>query len=470
MSVTADRPTVSRVSIRARFRAEPGDEGMSLIEVIVSLVVLALFAASVSVVLMNAFGTSRSNALRVEASNLAARQLEITRNMSVLDVPDGLVYGTSSGGYSTNPATVTADDTPFTVFQDAEYVPANSSQSSCTVPAGTRLAYKRVSVYVTWPKMGATVPPRLDTLMQLPVTGLDNTKGVLSVPVHNASGQALSGVTVTVTEGGTFVGSAVTGGDGCAVISGLAPASDYMVQASLTGYVDATGTPSPSHNAPTITAATLSIDTGFVMDLGGAVQVTLAPPSVSYVLPTTPLDVTLVNNSASPQYLKTFPDCSVGPAGYCSTGSGMTRNVGSPSDSNPNQHGLFPFTTQDGIFVNDYNDPNAPSVSVSVVGGATTTTTSPAGGVPLGGVKVTNSTALSTSMWAYDKTLQTDQLLQLAPTATPIGKGASAYYALPYGTWCIGATKTTAQQTTCPAGQSVTLKATARTATVTVTS
>jgi prepilin-type N-terminal cleavage/methylation domain-containing protein len=448
-----------------RFPERGADDGVSLIEVVVALLVLALFASSVVVVLANAFDTSRMNRLRNQASQLAARQIEIVRNTSVLDVPDGRVYGTAAGGFSTTPTTVSVDGAKFTVTQDSEYVVSNSASSTCSAPSGSRLSYRRVSVTVTWSGMGNNVAPRLDTLMQLPVTGLDDTKGVLSVPVTNANGQPVAGATVTVTEGAATISSAVTGDDGCAVIDSLTPASDYRVTATLASYVDTTGVNTPNHTAPAVSAATLTQDSGFVMDVGGAVQVTLAPPA-GYTLPATPLDVTLTNTTASPQYIKTFPDCSTGSSGYCSTGSALTRTVGSPNDSSSTQHGLFPFATQDAIYVNNYGDANAPAVSVSVTRGATATTTNPAGGVPLGGVSISNSTSGATLMYAYDSVLAQDKTLQLNSVAQ--AKGATAKYALPYGHWCLGATQATAQS--CASGQAVTLTSAARTASVTVSS
>jgi prepilin-type N-terminal cleavage/methylation domain-containing protein len=447
-----------------RRSARHRDDGFSLIEVMVAMVVLALFATAVVAVLATSFGTTRTNKLRDQASGLATRQIEIVQNTGVLDVPDGQVYGTASGSFSSTPAAIPINGTNFTVSQDAEYVPANSAKSTCESPSGTRLAYKRVTVTVSWPDMGASVPPRLDTLLQLPVTGLDNTKGVLAVPVKDASGQPVESTTVTVSEGGAQIASEVTGTDGCAVITDLPPASDYTVSAGRSGYVDTTGTITPSHSAPTISAATLSTDTGFVMDEGGAVQLALVPPGGSFGLPVTPFNVALTNTTASPQYSQTFPDCSTGPSGFCSTGAGFSRTVGSPDSSSATQNGLFPFSTQDSVYVNDYPDTNAPGVSVAVVGGTTATTTTPAGGVPLGGVTVTNNTPADTMLYAYEPSMSSNNLLQL--DATAVAKDASAGFALPYGTWCIGTQPSAAQA--CAGPQVVMLNAASRTAAVSV--
>ena len=62
--------------------ARDGDEGFSLIEVVVAMVVLAITAMAVLTVLLNGVSVSKAARQRVAASNLASREIEIVRNPS----------------------------------------------------------------------------------------------------------------------------------------------------------------------------------------------------------------------------------------------------------------------------------------------------------------------------------------------------------------------------------------------------
>ena len=214
---------------------QTGDEGFSLIETTVAMILFAVLAASIGGVVQNTLGMSRSNAARVAAANLAQQQIEAAR---------------SSRGVDLLNATTTVDPKPevngvtYDVTQTVQPVAADSSVSLCTgAPASSnvRLAYKLVTVTVTWPGMGSARPVREDTLLHLGIgrDGMDPAKGTAAVGVTGGDGQPRSGVVVTLAPGGaTFT----TGSDGCAVFSDLSPSVAYTAAVEQSGHVAKAGT------------------------------------------------------------------------------------------------------------------------------------------------------------------------------------------------------------------------------------
>jgi hypothetical protein len=110
--------------------------------------------------------------------------------------------------------------------------------------AGSSLAYKLVTVTITWAGMGTTRPVRGDTLKAIGVgqDGFDPTTGSLAMLVAGATGTPTAGVTVTLSPGG---GRQITGSDGCAVWPALTPGA-YTATVSVPGYVGTSNTTTAS--------------------------------------------------------------------------------------------------------------------------------------------------------------------------------------------------------------------------------
>jgi prepilin-type N-terminal cleavage/methylation domain-containing protein len=279
-------------------RVRSDDEGFSLVETLAAMVVFAILAVSVAGVVVHSFGLTKSNASRVAAANLAMQQIEATRALRAIDVPDGATV------LSPKPM---VNGVEYTVTQTANYVAADSSTSLCSgasTESGVELAYKLVTVVVTWPGMGVVQPVRQDTLLSLGIgfSGVDGTKGSAAIAVTGASGQAQSGVLVTLSPAGTQIS---TGTDGCAVFSGLDPAGSYTAAVDQADYV---GTSS----AQAVSTATFNVTAGGVTRLElqyeqvGALAMTLSGPEG--LLPPATLDVTLSNPGFSSGE-RAFPDC-----------------------------------------------------------------------------------------------------------------------------------------------------------------
>ena len=233
-------------------RTAPTDReaGFSLVEVLFAMAVFTIVVTVALGIVVRTAGAAASNSRRVVAAGLASRQIESARSLQATLIPDGAQITTETVG-----------NVSYTVNQTANYVTTNGVATVCT-STGNTLAYKLVTVTVTWPDQGTIPPVRQDTLVALGVgQGPSTSQGTLAVQVATAAGVPVSGIPVTFSNGTAVT----TGTDGCAVLPALNPGS-YTAAAATSGYVDtqnrqASTTPSLTVSAGTITRATLTYDT-----------------------------------------------------------------------------------------------------------------------------------------------------------------------------------------------------------------
>jgi len=135
-------------------------DGYSIVELLVAMTVFALVFAAVSIGIGRALELNRGNRNRSAAAYLAARQLEEVRARSFTSV----ALGTTSCAYTTTSCNLPS---PYPVPQNVVWASPGSTSTSCDVPttSGAGLAYKRVTVTVTWPDMGGVAPVTSQTLL-----------------------------------------------------------------------------------------------------------------------------------------------------------------------------------------------------------------------------------------------------------------------------------------------------------------
>lgn len=257
---------------RAVLRRPPrGDDGgFTLVEVVVAMAVFAVVVTTTLGILVRTTDVARSNTRRVTAANLANQQVESARSQRAVDIPDGLVS-----------STVVVDGVTYTVKQTSNYV-ANAASTSLCQGSGSTLAYKLVTVKVTWPQMGAVKAVRADTLKSLGIgdDGLDADLGTLAVSVTGARSNALDGVLVTLSPGGRQV---TTGTDGCAVFTGLTPGV-YTAAVNQAGYVASTAAVAGSVGNLSVTAGgvvrgTMLYDEARTMKVALSAAAPYSPPT-----------------------------------------------------------------------------------------------------------------------------------------------------------------------------------------------
>lgn len=247
------------------------DAGFSVVEVVVAMTVFVVLAVAVLAVLLTALGGTRSNAQRVQAANLAAEQVEAVRSLRADQIPDGVTNPPSSG--------TVVDGTTYTVTQSASFLTGDGAASICT-STSTKPTFKRVSVSVTWPDMGAVAPVTSDTVVSVGLgrAGLDETKGIAAILVRDAKAAPVASQLVTL---GTS-SSRLTDKDGCAVFVNLAPGS-YSAVLDTDTWVDLDGVQRHVEPITVVAAEVRRVEVDY--DLAGSLSASFTAPS-GYSIPT----------------------------------------------------------------------------------------------------------------------------------------------------------------------------------------
>jgi type II secretory pathway pseudopilin PulG len=214
---------------------------MTLIELMWAMVIFAFVATATVGALEMSMKTVRSDRSRVAASDLAARELEISRNTFTGSAsgPSLITDATNpdplSGGTAGQPLVI--DNVPYTVTRNTEWIVAGTGKSPCD--GGATVAYPSMSVTVTvsWSSMGNTQPVSSNTILTPPKNYVQsNTFGYAAIKVLDSNGAAVKGTTVTLTgPGGTLTDT--TADDGCAVFQSSTVGS-YVASINQAGYVD----------------------------------------------------------------------------------------------------------------------------------------------------------------------------------------------------------------------------------------
>jgi prepilin-type N-terminal cleavage/methylation domain-containing protein len=308
VSVTALRRRLERLRIRG---AAP-DAGVSLIEVMVAMLLFAVVSSGVIAMLNLSVKETRDGRNRVQAAQLAGRELEIARNqfgsgapgagpesleLNAVTNPSPLNAGAAAG------APLVVDGTPYTVVRTARWAGSDTAAgvAPCDSGGSGKLTYLHVRVSVTWPQMGSTPPVVSDTILT-PPNGIfsGTTNGHVGVKVVGSTGAAQAGITVTVTKPGFTTRSGTTSADGCAVFAFLPP-DNYTVTLSSPGpthvYVDDKRQTASAHDLG-VTAGTMQRRT-FSYDQAAALRFEFRAPAGGYALPAAGLDTLPVKLFAS---------------------------------------------------------------------------------------------------------------------------------------------------------------------------
>jgi prepilin-type N-terminal cleavage/methylation domain-containing protein len=294
--------TLRRRLERLRVVGAP-DAGVTLIEVMVAMLLFAVVSSGVIAMLNLSVKETRDGRNRVQAAQLAARELEIARNQftSSADAagPESLTLNAvtnanplSSGAAPGAPLVV--DGTPYTVVRTARWTEANSAAgvSPCDSGGTGKLTYLHVRVSVTWPRMGNTPPVVSDTILT-PPNGIysGTTTGHIGVKVAGSAGDGMAGITVTLTKAGFTTQTGVSSADGCVIFAFLPP-DTYTVTLSSDGladaYVDAKRQATSSYPIG-VTAGTIQRQT-FPYDKVATLSFGFGAPAGGFALPTAGLD------------------------------------------------------------------------------------------------------------------------------------------------------------------------------------
>lgn len=269
--------------VSARTADDRRDEGFSLIELVVAMVVLGTMAVAVIGVIMNSQTQGVTNRSRIAAANLAAREIDLVREEFART--DTGPLNLAAAGYVVNPhplaggtagQPLVVDGRKYTVVRTAQWNISGTGSSACE--GGALVAYPTlgVTVSVTWPNMGA-VKPVVSTAALAPDkdTGIPTTDSFIASKVLGKDAEPLTGVPVTATGGSTTVG--YTDASGCAVIRVSPPVAgqSYSIAVADSSYVDISGAPNPSKNSGVLLQGQIYAGASFTVSKSGSITLTI---------------------------------------------------------------------------------------------------------------------------------------------------------------------------------------------------
>jgi prepilin-type N-terminal cleavage/methylation domain-containing protein len=317
--------------VRAGARSQ---KGFTLIEVMVSALLVTLIAGAVAAGLISNTDFTADQHRRSEAEELAQQDQERLKGLSPEQLDD------LNQSYQ-----ATLDSTKFTINSQAWYLNGTSG-AACSASGGANATYFKTISTVTWadPATGATQTLATDESVITPPAG-----GAILADFENQTLAPLSGVSVSAT--GPDSASAISDQNGCTIFTGLLTGSYNLAYTDL-GYVD------PNGNASTLTDTTTVASTGVanpskgnpvILGEGGAVigQFKTTYPSTGG---------TSYTGYADGLSWWSGGGSGVSMSGYRTAASSLASSVTTTTASGTTSpNGLFPFATQNPTsYTNNY--------------------------------------------------------------------------------------------------------------------
>jgi Tfp pilus assembly protein PilV len=236
----------ARPDSRPRFTGP--EAGFTLIEVLVSALLVVLIASASARALITTSHVSGDQRFRSQADTLATQDQERLRGL-----PDQQLGGLNQT------RTVTLNGGSFTVKSVSTYVDTTGA-SSCT---STAAAYYKIASTVTWSESFTSQPATLteESLLSRPVTGDLLTK------VTDQTLAPLAGVTVAASGAPPLPAppaaqpspqSDQTDSNGCVLFAGMTPGAYNVTLTPGANYVDPSGNPAPTGTATVTATSTVS--------------------------------------------------------------------------------------------------------------------------------------------------------------------------------------------------------------------
>jgi len=235
-------------------RSAAQEHGFTLIEVLMTALLVALIAAATATALIATAVTSADQRHRTQAGEVAEQDQQRLRGLSAEQL-DGLDQN----------RVVTLDGTAYQVNSTATFL-SSSGSTSCGASGSGAAAYFRIVSTVNW---SANVIPGSSADREPPVVAesviTPPAGGILLAQVQDQTDAGLAGVTVAAS--GPDYASGITDSTGCTELADLG-AGTYTVTFTDPGYVDPNGDPSPLTSTATVTATGTSRPTSNPVTMG----------------------------------------------------------------------------------------------------------------------------------------------------------------------------------------------------------
>lgn len=240
--------------IRSTFPRQDRDSGLTLIELIVAVAVLALITAGVSSTVVTVLSSTTDSKARVAAANLASAEIDLARSykdvFAVISRAD----------------VVPVSGIDYRIDRDVAWVSNTGADVTCNASGGA-LQYKRVNVTVSWKSQsGEDKSARADTIITPGSRINDPLTGTIQISVKTASGSGNDDVVVSAVpvSGGAAITTVIprTDADGCSYILKVKPGG-YRVKIVKTGNVDADDNASPTRDVAVVAGTSAAAAFGF---------------------------------------------------------------------------------------------------------------------------------------------------------------------------------------------------------------
>lgn len=305
----------AHIARRIRRRLTFYDSGFTVIELVVALAIFSIVMTSFTYGLQLALGVGRDNRLRTQASQLAARELEIIRNEFTSSDDAPAEIGATSQVMNPHPLSgqnqgqpLKVDGTDFDVARTVQWLPAGTGASPCD-GNNPEVTYPSLAVNVTvrWSEGSNTRQVENNTVLTPPKNTVSGSLGFVAAKVVGADGKGVPDVPVTLSGPGgtqrrvTVIDAEDPGGarsGGCAVFAVATPGT-YSVTLNESGYVSYDGHQSTSKSA--VVAPGKVLVTPFSYDRAATLDVERITAD-GWMLPTSArgVPVTLFNTSMPP--------------------------------------------------------------------------------------------------------------------------------------------------------------------------
>jgi Tfp pilus assembly protein PilV len=238
------------------FRLRSDESGFSIIEVLVSALLVAILSVGILAQFDSASATSNLERTKAEASALAQKDVERLRAMSPVRLKD-LAAGPSSAYQEPD---VTVRGTTYTTTTTITRVDEPGAAGTCVGSAPTA-SYLRINSSVSWTgKPSGISPSRHHSIIGLPSNG-----GSVVVKINDRNGNGLGSTPVNLSGGNPQRTTVLP--EGCVQWDGLAPGS-YTVSFSRPGYVTPDGVNAYSKDITVSEGATNYVTVTY--DVGGS--------------------------------------------------------------------------------------------------------------------------------------------------------------------------------------------------------
>ncbi|WP_432571073.1 prepilin-type N-terminal cleavage/methylation domain-containing protein [Kineococcus sp. SYSU DK005] len=260
------------------------DEGFTLVEVVVSMLVFAVLSSAVLALTVKTLQTTDLASEKQVAANLAETKKEYLLGAEWDRVKSGADVVDASGA----PVAAGSTGVAYTVTTKVTLVP--STDSACA-SNGADLTRKKVDVSVTWPGMRPQDLVSNETFRRVYQSDAASSPGSLGwqvdKPVRGSGGSwtytGAAGVKGTLYRGTAVVATAVSDADGCMVFSGLDNA-EYQAVVDVPGYLGQDNV-QQQRRSGTVTAGRMTVVEPLRYAAAGQVQLQHQPVSAQYPAP-----------------------------------------------------------------------------------------------------------------------------------------------------------------------------------------